>query len=268
MAKRKTDKDKGSKDRVRSALRALRLLEMLNRRSISSIEDLASATGLAKSTVARLLATLAADGYVVQLPRRRGYTLGERVVRLASGYRARDAVVQAATPILSAFTAKHGWAVTLATRDHDAMRVRYSTNSESPFSVDEDWTNRRAPILASAVGRAYLAFCPSEERATIAALLRASRRVADRPAREADFVTRVVQEVRRKGYALTAPTHGSRTTGFAVPVMQGKNVIATITMPFFSAITTERDVADRYLELLRTAAESIAAAVRPAGSGI
>jgi IclR family transcriptional regulator, mhp operon transcriptional activator len=125
---------------VQPVLRALGLIEALNRKPVSALEDLAGATGLPKPTVVRLMQTLIAGGYAERLPRRRGYAPAERVRRLSEGFRDADAVVAAARPLLSAFTAEHQWPVILATFDHGAMRIRLSTRQESPFATDDDQT--------------------------------------------------------------------------------------------------------------------------------
>ena len=60
------------------------------------------------------------------------------MLTLSAGLRSRDAVVQIAKPLLSAFTAAHKWPVSIATLDGDAMRVRASTVQESPFATEAD----------------------------------------------------------------------------------------------------------------------------------
>ena len=69
-------------------LRGLSVLEALNWRPISTLEQIAAATGLPKSTAVRVLANLASKGYAQRLPRRKGYMLGERVLNLSSGFEA------------------------------------------------------------------------------------------------------------------------------------------------------------------------------------
>ena len=155
-------------------LRGLSVIEALNRRPVSSVEQIADQTGLPKSTVVRVLHILASKSYAERLPQRRGYRLGERVLALSAGFRSSDIVVEVSRPLLTKFTAEHTWPVGLATLDVDAMRVRSGTLQESPFStsIDQARMSRRLPMLTSAVGRAYLAFCPADERETILRLLR------------------------------------------------------------------------------------------------
>jgi len=245
---------------VEPVSRAFHILEALNRHATASLAQIAADTGLPKPTVSRLLATMEAGGYVERLPHRSGYALRERTLRLSSGFRYRDAVVEAARPFLSALTAEHRWPFAIATLDRDAMRVRLSTGQESPFATDENFINRRVPILLSALGRAYIAFCPADERETILSLLRASSRATDRQARDPRVVNRLVQSIRRAGFASTAIVPNAPANGLAIPVRSGERVLATITLRYIGSAITEREAARRYLVSMERAAAAIAAA--------
>lgn len=245
---------------VEPVSRAFHILEALNRRGRAGLAQIAADTGLPKPTVSRLLATLEACGYVDRLPRRSGYVLRERVLRLSSGFRYRDAVVEAARPFLSALTAEHKWPFAIATLDRNAMRVRLSTGQESPFATDENFINRRVPMLLSALGRAYIAFCPDDERETILVLLRGSSRATDRQAREPRVVNRLIHAVRRAGYASTTLVPDAPAKGLAIPIRSGERVLATMTLRYIGSALTEAEVARRYLSSMQRAADGIAAA--------
>jgi IclR family mhp operon transcriptional activator len=251
-------------------LRGLAVLEALNRRPISSVEQIAERTGLPKATIVRMLQNLATGGYAQQLPRRKGYMLGERVLNLSSGFRSRDLVVEAARPLIMAFTAKHKWPVSLATLEIDSMRVRVSSGAESPFatSTDRARLNRRVPLMISAHGRAYLAFCPDDERAIILSLLRSSARADDLSARDEHFVASTMAMIRRAGYAITASMPDEPAIGLSVPVLSGDRVLATISLRYLGKAMPEAEVAKRYLAPLRALAEAIADSVtRQTGPG-
>jgi len=241
-------------------LRGLSVLEALNWRPISSVDQVAAQTGLPKATVVRVLHNLATKGYVQRLPQRKGYMLGERVLNLSSGYRSRDTVVEAARPQLAAFTAKHKWPVSLATLEIDSMRVRVSSSGESPFAtaVDRARLNRRVPLLASALGWAYLAFCPDEEREIILSLLKASQRPDDLAARDGHYIDATVQAIRRAGYAISPSLRDDPAIGLAVPISSADRVLATISLRYLGKAMSETEVAKRYLKLLRGLADLIA----------
>ncbi|PKQ02969.1 MAG: transcriptional regulator [Alphaproteobacteria bacterium HGW-Alphaproteobacteria-11] len=246
-------------DGVQPVIRSLHILEALNGAGSSTLADLHDATGLPKPTLVRLLDTLIAAGHVARLPRRGGYALTERVLRLSSGFRHADRVVEAARPFLMALTAEHKWPMGLATLDRDAMLVRLSTRHESPFATDPDWLNRRLAILVSALGRAYISFCPEEERRVLMALLRNSKSKMNAAAQDEKYVDAMIDGIRRRGYATTAPMRGDPAMGLAVPVMQGDKVAASINMRYIGSTMNEAEAARRYLEPMRAAAAAIAA---------
>jgi len=239
-------------------LRGLSLLEALNRRAVGSVEELAQDTRLPKSTVVRILNTLVLAGYVRRLPKRGGYSLAERVLGLSWGFRSEDAVVEAARPLLAAFTVEHKWPVSIATLAVDAMRIRATTLQDSPFAIDRERINRRVPLLGSALGRAYLAYCSETERESIVALLRNSQRPIDRPAGDPTYLTALVRGIRRAGYAATPPIANDPIAGLAVPVRRGSRVFACLTMRYPRRAMIEAEAVRHYLLPLQQAARAIA----------
>ncbi|MBX3446478.1 MAG: DNA-binding transcriptional regulator [Parvibaculaceae bacterium] len=249
-------------DGVQPVLRSLALLEALNNGTPATLAELHEATGLPKPTIVRLLDTLIGAGYVRRISRLAGYELTERVLRLSSGFRHTDLVVEAARPFLSALTAAYKWPVALATLDRDAMLVRISTRQESPFSTDPNWLNKRPVMMLSALGRVYLAFCPDEERELLLALLRSSKAAVNATARDTKYVSAMIADIRRRGYATSAPVRGDPATGLAVPVMDGDRVVAAITMRYLGVTMSEAQAAERYLAPMQRAAQGIATAHR------
>ncbi|MDO8310293.1 MAG: helix-turn-helix domain-containing protein, partial [Actinomycetota bacterium] len=89
--------------------RALQVLVALNRRPLTSIDELHRDTDLPKPSLVRLLQALIADGYVEQISRTAGYRLSAKVLKLTSGYRQRDLLVDVARPLMEQFTRQHKW---------------------------------------------------------------------------------------------------------------------------------------------------------------
>lgn len=245
---------------VQPVLRSLKVLEALNAAGTATLARLHSDTGLPKPTLVRLLDTMISAGYVRRVSRSSGYELTERVLRLSSGFRHKDLIVEAARPFLSALTAEHKWPVALATLDHDAMLVRASTRHESPFSTDPDWLNRRLAMLISALGRAYLAFCPEEERRLIIELLKSSKAAMNAAAHDEKYVATMVSGIRKRGYATTAPVKGDPAMGIAIAVTVEGKVGACITMRYIGSTMSEAQAAERYLAPMQRAADGITAA--------
>lgn len=245
-------------------LRGLSVLEALNHRTVSSVEQLAHSTHLPKPTVVRMLNLLVGAGYVQRLPNRRGYVLDESVQTLSAGFRSHDLVVQLARPILSAFTATTRWPLSLATRERHTMRVRTGTLQESPYATEGDMRRlaRRLPMLASALGRAYLAFCPDEERMMLLTQLQAARPRDPQRAQDIRDLPGIIARIRQAGHASSPRERDNPAVGIAVPVMQGQQVIACISLRYLARAMTEAEAARLYLAGLQETAAAIADAVR------
>lgn len=75
-----------------------------------SVSDLARASGLHKSVVARLMSTLAIDGWVVQDPQTRTYQIGPQAFAVGSVYEPLTALDRVARPVMESLTARCGHA--------------------------------------------------------------------------------------------------------------------------------------------------------------
>ncbi len=234
-------------------LRGLAVLEALNQRPISSLGQIAAATGLAKPTLVRVLTILALKEYAERLPNRRGYRLGGRVRALSAGYRTSASVVALAQPLMARFTASHQWPLAIATLDGNAMRLEASTQQDTAFAAaaDRGRLARRMPLLTSALGMAYLAFCPEGERGTLLDMVC--------PADERDGLVHQLSAIVAQGYAISPPLPGEQAIGFAVPILSAGAVLGCITLRYFGRALSEDQVAARYLRPLQTMASVIAA---------
>jgi IclR family mhp operon transcriptional activator len=248
------------KDFVQSLDRGLAVIEAMNRSRVSSLSALHALTGLPKSSLVRLLETLIEAGYVVRVSRREGYALTDAVMRLSSGVRHRDLVVDVARPLMEAFTRRHKWQVSLATSETDSMLIRFSTRHISPFSREQNFVNRRVGMLQSAVGRAYFAWCSEDEREFVLNALRAAGDALARPECAAELEARLAR-VRSDGYATTERPRSDTTRSFAVPVMEpGQDgPLGALALFYYRSTMTEAQAIRRYLPLMSSLAVEISA---------
>src|ERR1700741_1717437 len=121
---------------IQSVARALGVIEALNQRRVSPLEDIHQAPGLPKPPLVRILGTLEHLGFVFHVSRRDGYALTEKILRLSAGFQHSDAIVDTPRPLMEAFPARHRWQLSLATLEVDAMRVRFNTRHMSPFAPE------------------------------------------------------------------------------------------------------------------------------------
>jgi len=240
--------------------RSFAVLEVLSRRRSTTLGVLTGETGLPRPTVVRLLHTLIALGYAARVSREQGYRLTDRVLGLAESIRFVDHLVDAAIPHMRRFTEEHGWPLYLATISQGAIVIRHSTAPESPMAFEGAGLNLRRPVLISALGRAWLAYCPEEERRAILRDVGVTRR-------QEVALEQVLARVRREGIAFTQPPRPTRIHGIAVPIRRGSRVLGSLSMRFPRSAMTEEDVAQRFGRRLQALSRAIAADVARTQSG-
>lgn len=121
------------------------------------VTGIAERVGLPKSTVARLLATLVAQGAVEQVPGATHYRIGERLVSLAAAAtHPSPSLIGIARPHLVSLAAATDESAGLSIPDGDL--VHYIDHQESPHPVAvRDWTGTRFPLHAVSSGIVILA---------------------------------------------------------------------------------------------------------------
>jgi len=250
---------------VRGLSRGLAVLRALNAMpgGIGGVVDLARVTGLHRTTVKRLLETLRAEGLVHHKDDGASYALGFEVRRLAEGYVASDWIDHLAAPAMRAHLRALSWPSDLATPDSGFMIVRESTHRASLLSQHRATIGIRIPILVSAIGRAWLAWCAEEEREATLSLLRARSDTIGQVARDEAYVKRVMRETRRRGYATNRGEWAAEASVNAVafPIRIGEHAIAAINLVFQRNVVSDREVAMRYVPLLRSLADEISESV-------
>jgi IclR family mhp operon transcriptional activator len=143
----------------------------------------------------------------------------------------------------------------LGTLSEDVIVVRYSTMPQSPLAVHTTTLGHRLGLLESAMGLAYLAFCPPSEYNILISLLReASPR---RASINMSWIADQVGLTRRRGYGLRLPQAGGQGSAtLAVPIKQGEEVMGILSMTTFGRAMTEMVIA-RHEPVLRTTAATI-----------
>ena len=127
--------------------------------------------------------------------------------------------------------------------------------------------------LLSAVGRAYLGFCPEHERKKVIGLLRKSDHRENWLARDQKRLDEILSETRKRGYGLRDPSfvggpYGTQApdglAGIAVPLRDRSRVHGVINIIWPRAARSIDDMVRDCLPDLRTAAEEIVTELRGA----
>ena len=147
--------DGGWVSRVQSIERAFAVLSALGDGPIG-VTEVADRVELPKSTAARMLASLAREGAVEQVPGDTRYRLGARMVSLAAGVVPRRSIVALARPVLVELASAVGEAAGLSLVD--GFVVHYIDQVDTAHEVlVRDWTGSRLPIHAVSSGQVFLA---------------------------------------------------------------------------------------------------------------
>lgn len=244
---------------VRALLRGLDALAVLNLRNGATVTEIAADIRLPRTTTYRILETLCSAGYVVRDGADDRYRLTILVRGLADGFDDEAWVTQIARPFLYELCREIVWPVAIASLSGTTMLVRETTDHRSPLAVERHTAGFRVPILTSASGRAYLAFCPVAQRDALLEILARSTREHDALATDRAEVLRMLAEVRAQGHATALrPRRVSDEGSIAVPILHDGRVLACLTTRFSSTAVPPKLATDRFLPRLYDAATRIA----------
>lgn len=182
---------------VRNAARLLK--EFLPREPEFGVSELARRLGLGKSTVHRLLTTLAAEGLIEQDPRSGNYRLGIVMFELGEAVKVHMDLHAAGAPILAALREQTGESAQIGVLD--GVDVVYVDRLESQRSLRLfTETGRRVPVHCTSSGKVLLAWLDPGERDALldaAPLTRLTRHtITDR-----DLLLADLERCRSRGWA-------------------------------------------------------------------
>ena len=245
---------------IRALMRGLDALAVLNRRNGATVSEVAGDIRLPRTTTYRVLETLCAAGYVFRDQADDRYRLTIKVRGLADGFDDEAWVSQIARPVLRDLCRDIVWPVAIATLSGTSMTVRETTDDRSPLVVERVAAGSRVPLLASATGRAYLAFCTTQQRDTLVDILGRSARDEDKLARNPSELARILNEARAQGYASAIRARRvSDEVSIAVPVVLEERVLACLTVRFAANAVPMKTALERFLPRLQHAAATIRA---------
>ncbi|SCV01448.1 Bacterial transcriptional regulator family protein 22 [Cupriavidus necator] len=249
--------------------RGLAMLEMVRASGGASLHELHAGTGLAKATLLRMLFTLERRGLIWRRIADGCYCPGEAGPATRHSA-ATDRLAQCAAPALDRLQAEILWPSDLTIRRGNAMVVCDTNRAHSYFMIRRDSIGFRISMLRSAVGQAYLAFCPDKERETILAGLRRSRRPGDALAHDRKALDAMLERTRRQGYGVRDDSFGGdydkaraeqndRLEAMAVPIMaKGGRVHGCVNIVWIQGVRTMAQMTRQHLEPLRRTAADIA----------
>jgi DNA-binding IclR family transcriptional regulator len=208
--------------RLQTADRTLQvLLQFRTQAEGLTVTDIATRLGLHRSTASRLVSTMEARGFLERDAVGNLLRLGPEVARIGRIALAGRELATVARPVLSGLAADTGETVTLAVpMDGQVMTVAQADGSY--FVSSGRWVGVRTPLHCAADGKVLLAF--DGARVNLAGLTKRTKRtIVDRKA-----LTRELDAVRRRGFAIAEGELEEGLVGVAVPVWEAGSCIAAL----------------------------------------
>lgn len=207
-----------SADTSGTVARTLAVLTVMAERGGSvGVTDVATALGLPMSTSHRLLDLLRGAGFVERDAAQRRYRLGLEFLRVANLVRQHTSFAELCQPALERITGQTGETSVFCEYLPDSRAAAYAAKSDSPHSLRyRIELFERLPVECGASGRAILAFLPAPVRDSVCAAPRPSPFSGKRASSGA--LVAQLEDVRRKGFALSSGEKLPDSIGIAVPL--------------------------------------------------
>ncbi|HEU5431510.1 MAG TPA: IclR family transcriptional regulator [Thermomicrobiales bacterium] len=245
---------------IRSVERAMRVLAHFSAQQPQwTVSDLARATGVHKSVITRLLATMARAGFMVQDPVSRAYRVGPKAFAVGSTYRPHAILSQIAEPVMRRVTDRCGHAASIGTPAGGKFVYLLVNESKLPIRVVANVGEER-DYHANATGKVLLAGMGDAE---VRRLLgdgplprHTAHTITSAPALRAEL-----DRVRRDGVAYNRQEAVLGVGAVAAPIVDGAGAcVAGMSIVYPIHLVTD-DEAREMESLVRAATSEISAAL-------
>ncbi|AWN16886.1 IclR family transcriptional regulator [Salinisphaera sp. LB1] len=187
--------------------------------------ELAARTGIPRPTVSRLTATLTQLGYLIYVPHLERYRLGPRVLGLGYRYLASEGVSNIARPFMQELADATDCFIALGVAECTQMTYTQTCQGPGPL-IMRMGTGSRVPMAYTAIGRAFLAALPADQRRTYCELIQRDDPSAWPHIERA--LDRADREYEQYGFCVAESEWTRDVSGVGVPLLleNGRRVVA------------------------------------------
>lgn len=218
----------GARDKsVQSVDRAISILQVLARRGVAGVTEIAREMILHKSTVSRLLGTLQARGLVEPASSRGRYRLAYGVVQLAEGVSKKHDQVIISRTVCDALAEAVGETVNVAVREgHAVVTIDQVIGSAQVTSVN--WVGQHNSLHATSAGKVFLANMSQAELREF--LSEPMETFTEFTIAEPERMLAELETVREQGYGFTLDEQELGLAAIAAPVraLDGRVIAALV----------------------------------------
>ncbi|MBP2077521.1 IclR family transcriptional regulator [Oceanobacillus polygoni] len=223
------NKKKNEPQRLSSVTNALRILKSFTTFEPSKrVTELSESLGLAKSTVSRLLSTLASEGFVIKNKNTNEYQLGLSVLTLGGIVTNNLEVHKEAAPVLNKLVNDTGETAHLAIMDELDTIYIHKEECNHPVRILTH-LGRKNPAYCTSSGKVLLAFGDKQnvEKVIENGLVAHMKNSITNP----DKLHQELELIRQQGYAISTEelTEGTRSVAAPIKDHTGK-VVSAITI--------------------------------------
>jgi DNA-binding IclR family transcriptional regulator len=246
--------------------KARSILEAVRDRPGIQLPEISRAVGMPKSTVHRLLRTLAALGFLEESGANHGYVIGALVHSLASGKGGYDRLLAIARPCMVALRDACNETVALHVLEADGWMTIEQVESTHDLRRTITNLNSPMPLHAAATGKLFLAYMAEEDRARYIES-RALTRFTPNTLTSKRRLLSVLEQIRADGYAMSFQEMVIGVAGLSMPISQGGRVSAAVGVSGPLGRFTPKAIASIRVALKKTtrAIEADLGADRPSG---
>jgi len=246
----------GARYSVRSVERALAVLKVLSVEESPNLATISRSIGLPPSTTFRLLATLAAHGYVEQPPNSSHYRLGSACLALGDAFLKRNDLRQKAEDCLVDLRDRCGETVHLAVVEGEEVVYLLKLPGLHPIGLMSSRAGGRAPLYCTGLGKALLAFQGAEPGLPALMKKRKLRPFTKNTLTDLHRLETDLKRTRKRGYAVDNEEHEIGVACIAAPVFGNTSLLAAVSVSG-PAGRIRRQMKEAGLEqdVIRTAAE-------------
>lgn len=216
-------------DNVQSVLRAFDILRVLAAHSEVALRHLAVETGLPKSTLSRLLATMESVGMVARGVADGTYASGPALAGIAGSGHRPSQLLGVAHAYLAELTDRYGEDSALAIPDETALVYTIQVQSDNPIQVP-NWTRQRFQPHTVAAGFLMMAWWPADRLDTY--LETPLDAPTPKTMTDPEAIRRRSRTIRRLGYAWAVDEWLEGISGVAAPVNDGSGDLVAMVSIF------------------------------------
>lgn len=199
-----------------SVQNSMRLLKCFTeQKPIWKVTDLAKELGLAKSTVSRIIATLAYEGFIVKVESSNEYRLGLAVLTLGGVVTSNLEIHREAAPVLNRVVFETGETAHLAILD--GIDTIYITKEVSQNAGQiSTHVGRRNPSYAVSSGKILLAY--SDNAVIDAVIAKGLKKLSKNTITNPEQLRFILKNIREQGYAVSREEMTDGVNSVAAPI--------------------------------------------------